>query len=77
MPVHRYYVDELPDRWIVRADDMCEIPCGDRDEALQTAKKVARLKHRHGDLSEILAPDGYGEYMPEWSCGLDKEDQEH
>lgn len=77
MPVHRYYVDERAEAWIVRTSDDSEIPCETLDAALRTAKTVARRNHRHGDLSEILVPDVYGTYMPEWSCGLDCEDAEH
>ncbi|WP_181707528.1 DUF2188 domain-containing protein [Chthonobacter rhizosphaerae] len=69
MARHRYYVVAMDEQWAVKAgDDHC-IPCATQDEAVCTAKRVAKQHHRSGDLSEIIVPDQHGYPRTAWSYG--------
>lgn len=75
MPTNRFYVIERENRWVFEDGHQCSPYFEDRDQALTAAKRAARLKHRPGDLSEILVCGVYGRFYAEWSCGLDPDNE--
>lgn len=75
MPTNRFYVVEREDKWVFENEDRCSPLYDDRDQALSAAKRAAQLKHRPGDLSEILVCGVYGRFYAEWSCGLDADNE--
>lgn len=69
MARHRYYVVAIDEQWAVKGGDEECIRCATEDEAVCTAKKVARQHHRSGDVSEVIVPDPHGYPRTAWSCG--------
>ena len=71
MPLDRYFIVPVDDRWAVQLEGSILGAFPQKGEAIQAAITVALSSGKFGAQAEVMTQGQEGEFTPIWTLGLD------